>query len=70
MNDYGADNICFDMHANVLMRTSKDEANVVNTYYTDLYTYLSEMTANYIVGISSVDNHKADLQYAYDSLGM
>ena len=70
VNDYGTDQLYFDMHANFLTLASEDEANVINTYYSDLSTYLSEMTTNYIVGISSIDNYEADLQYAYDNLGM
>ncbi len=70
VNDFGSENIYFDMHANFLTLASEEEAAVINTYYTDLSTYLNEMTTNYIVGLSSVDNYEADLQYAYDNLGM
>ena len=47
-----------------------EEAAVINTYMTDLTTYLNEMTTSYITGIKTTDTYEEDLQYAYDNLGM
>ena len=70
LNDYGTDNMVFDLNINFSTLPSEEETQAISTYETDLKTYLSEMTTNYIVGTKSTDTYEEDLQYAYDNLGM
>ncbi len=70
MNEFGTENIHFDNHANFETLATDEEAAVINTYMTDLTTYLNEMTTSYITGIKTTDTYEEDLQYAYDNLGM
>ena len=70
MNDYGTDNMILNLNVNFTTLASNEEADVISMYKSDLTTYLDEMTTNYIVGTKSTDTYEADLQYAYDHLGM
>lgn len=70
MNEFGTDNIEFNLNVNFTTLASNEESEVISMYGTDLTTYLDEMTTNYIVGGKSTDTYEEDLQYAYDNLGM
>ena len=70
MNDYGTDNMILNLNVNFTTLASNEEADVISMYKSDLTTYLDEMTTNYIVGTKSTGTYEADLQYAYDHLGM
>lgn len=70
MNDFGTDNIVFNLNVNFTTLASTDEASVIGMYGTDLTTYLAETTTNYIVKNASTDTYEADVQYAYDNLHM
>ncbi len=50
LDDFGTDNIIFDLNINFATLASEEEAQVISMYESDLKTYLSEMTTNYIVG--------------------
>ena len=50
--------------------SNDEETAIISQYGSELTTYLAEMTTNYIVGNTSPDTYEADLQYAYDNLGM
>lgn len=70
LDDYGTDNIVFDLNVNFTTLASEEEAQIISMYESDLKTYLSEMTTNYITGAKTTDTYEADLQYAYDNLAM
>ena len=68
--DFGEDNIEFSMGTNLTTIATDEETETISMYGDDLETYLAEMTTNYIVGAQSTDSYEADLQFAYDTLGM
>ena len=70
LEDFGTDNIQFDLNVNFTTMSNDEETAIISQYGTELTTYLAEMTTNYIVGNTSTDTYEADLQYAYDNLGM
>lgn len=70
LNDFGADNIVFSMNVDFYTLSNDEETAVISQYESDLKTYLAEMTTSYITGTKSTDTYEADLQYAYDNLGM
>ena len=58
------------MGTSVTTLATDEETETINTYGTDLKTYLAEMTTGYIIGTASTDTYEEDLQFAYDNLGM
>ena len=70
LNDFGTDNIQFAMNVDFYTLSNDEETAVISQYQSDLTTYLAEMTNGYITGTKSTDTYEADLQYAYDNLGM
>lgn len=70
MNEYGTENIEFNLNINFTPLATNEESDIISMYKSDLTTYLTEMTTNYITGAKSTDTYEQDLQYAYDSLGM
>jgi len=68
--DFGQDNIEFGLNVNFDTLSTDEETVIRSQYGTDLTTYLAEMSTKYITGEASTDTYEADLQYAYDSLGM
>ena len=70
LNDFGTDNIQFAMNIDFYTLSNDEETAVISQYQSDLTTYLAEMTNGYITGTKSTDTYEADLQYAYDNLGM
>ena len=47
-----------------------EETAIVSQYSTDLTTYLDELGANLILGITSPEQYGELIQYAYDTLGL
>ena len=70
INEMGQDNVMYDVTANFETLATEDEAAVLNMYKADLLLYLNELTTKHITGDVSIDTLEADLQYAYDNLGM
>ncbi len=70
LNDFGTDNIQFDLNIDFTTLSTDEETQIISMYETELTTYLSEMTTNYITGNASLDTYEEDLQFAYDNLGM
>lgn len=70
INDYGAENIQFNLNINFTPLATNEESDAISMYKSDLTTYLDEMTTSYITGAKSTDTYEEDLQYAYDNLGM
>ncbi len=70
MDNYGVENIEFNLNINFTPLATNEESDAISMYKSDLTTYLTEMTTNYITGAKSTDTYEADLQYAYDNLGM
>ncbi len=70
MNEFGTDNILYDITVNFETLATEDEAEVLNMYKSDLILYLNELTTSHITGQKSTDTLEEDLQYAYDNLGM
>ena len=70
LNDYGTDNIHFDINVDFTTLANQEETDIISMYETELTTYLTEMTNGYITGTKSTDTYEADLQFAYDNLGM
>ncbi len=70
INEYGEDNILFNLNINMTPLATNEESEAISMYKTDLTTYLDEMTTSYITGAKSTDTYEEDLQYAYDNLGM
>ena len=70
LNDFGTDNIQFDLNIDFTTMATDEETSIISKYETDLNTYLAEMTTGYITGKTSTDTYEEDLQYAYDNLGM
>lgn len=70
MNEFGTDNILYDITVNFETLATEDEAKILDTYKSDLILYLNELTTSHITGQKSTDTLEEDLQYAYDNLGM
>lgn len=70
MNEFGTDNMQFDITANFETLATEDEAAILNMYKSDLILYLNELTTSHITGQKSTDTLEEDIQYAYDNLGM
>ena len=70
LNDFGTDNMQFDLNIDFTTMATDEETSIISKYETDLNTYLAEMTTGYITGKTSTDTYEEDLQYAYDNLGM
>lgn len=70
LNEYGTENVEFNLNINFTPLATNEESEAISMYKSDLTTYLTEMTTNYITGAKSTDTYEEDLQYAYDNLGM
>ena len=70
MEDYGTDNIHYNLNVNFTTMSNDEETAIISQYGSELSTYLAEMTNDYIVGNKTTDSYESDLQFAYDNLGM
>lgn len=70
--DFGAENLLFTAcdTAQYLSFATPEETAIVSQYSTDLTTYLDELGANLILGITSPEQYGELIQYAYDTLGL
>lgn len=70
IDSIGLDNLTVKLNTTYGAPATAEESEVSALYYSDLNTYLMEMTTGYITGTKSIDNYEQDIQYAYDTLGL
>ena len=66
----GLENLTIKLNTTYGAPATAAESEISGLYYTDLNTYLMEMTTGYITGTKSIDSYEQDIQYAYDNLGL
>lgn len=65
----GLDNLSIKLNTTYSAPATVEESEISARYYTDLNTYLMELTTGYITGTKSIDSYESDIQYAYENLG-
>lgn len=70
IDSIGLDNLTIKLNTTYGAPATAEESEVSALYYSDLNTYLMEMTTGYITGTKSIENYEQDIQYAYDTLGL
>ena len=66
----GLDNLSIKLNTTYSAPATVEESEISARYYTDLNTYLMELTTGYITGTKSIDSYESDIQYAYENLGL
>ena len=70
IDSIGLENLTVKLNTTYAAPATVEESEISALYYTDLNTYLMEMTTGYITGTKSIETYEEDIQYAYDTLGL